>query len=155
MFKRILPLAALPFLLTACGGSDGSGKTSAAQSDLFVKYAQCMRQNGVPEWPDPIDGDKYRFKMGTVDPKSPQFKAAQQKCKELAPPGWDGKPTKQDPAQQAKMLKYAQCIRKNGVPNFPDPQGGQLDPGNIDLDSPQFKAADETCKDLRPAGAGG
>ncbi|MFI0373408.1 hypothetical protein ACH35V_36580 [Actinomadura sp. 1N219] len=169
------PLAALAIflpLLAACGGSDDSSGGSGAATggggggaaagtggtggDQYVKYAQCMRQNGVPNWPDPIDGTKFRMPRASdgtplVDPKTPQFKAASQKCKSIAPPGWDGSP--QDPAVQAQMLKYAQCMRKNGVPQFPD--SGSLDTSRLDPESPQFKAADEKCKSLRPRGAGG
>ncbi|MBC6459124.1 hypothetical protein [Actinomadura sp. HBU206391] len=160
-----LPLVALAIflpVLAACGESDDSsggsgtaadGGATGKDNDQYVKFAQCMRQNGVPEWPDPIDGTKFRLKLGTVDPNSQQFKAASQACKSLAPPGWDG--SRQDPANQARALKYAQCMRKNGVPQFPDPQGGALDLGDINPDSPQFKAAAQKCQSLRPAGGGG
>jgi hypothetical protein len=169
-----LPLVALVIflpVLAACGesgdssggsGAAASGGSSAAagggaagkDSDQYVKFAQCMRKNGVPQWPDPVDGTKFRFKLGTVDPNSPQFKAATQKCKSLAPPGWGGD-SSLSPAEQARALKYAQCMRKNGVPNFPDPQGGAMDPGDVNPDSPQFKVADQKCQSLRPVGGGG
>src|SRR6266545_6515934 len=154
--KRVLalPLVALAIFLpglAACGGSgDSSGGSGAAAgggssaaagggaagkgSDQYVKFAQCMRQNGVPEWPDPVDGDKFRLPMRdgrpVINPKSPQFKAATQKGKSVAPPGWGGD-SSLSPAEQARALKYAQCMRKNGVPQFPDPQGGALDPGDV------------------------
>ncbi|MEU5877859.1 hypothetical protein [Spirillospora sp. NPDC047279] len=170
-----LPLVALTLMLpalAACGGSDepsggsataaGGGSSTAAASGggtagndpaQYVKYAQCMRKNGVPDWPDPIDGDKFRMPLGKIDPKSPQFKAASKTCEPVRPPAWAA--PKQNPADQAKALKYAQCMRKNGVPQFPDPKDGVLDPGAISPDSPQYKAADQKCQALRPAGAGG
>jgi hypothetical protein len=171
--KRALALPLVAFaiflpVLAACGGSGGSSGGSGTASpsaaagggaagkgnDQYVRFAQCMRQNGVPEWPDPIDGDKFLFKRGTVDPNSPRFKAAGRKCQSLAPPGWGGD-SSLSPAEQARALKYAQCMRKNGVPKFPDPQGGALDPGDVNPDSPQFKAADQKCQSLRPVGGGG
>jgi D-alanyl-D-alanine carboxypeptidase len=91
-----LPLVALAIflpVLAACGGSgDSSGGSGAAagggaagtDNNQFVKFAQCMRQNGVPEWPDPVDG-KFRIRLGSVDPNSPQFEAAGQKCKSSRP----------------------------------------------------------------------
>jgi hypothetical protein len=169
--KRVLalPLVALAIflpVLAACGRSDDSsaGPSAAAgggaagkDNSQYVKFAQCMRQNGVPEWPDPIDGDKFRLPMGSdgrpvINPNSPQFKAAAQKCEPLRPPEWT---SRKDPAAQARALKYAQCMRKNGVPQFPDPEGGALDPGDVNPNSPQFKAADQKCQSLRPAGGGG
>lgn len=160
-----LPLVALSIflpLLAACGGSDdrsgGPSATAAAgrDNDQYVKFAQCMRQNGVPQWPDPIDGDKFRFTpRGSVDPNSPQVRAASQKCRSLAPPGWGG--SRQDPASQAQMLKFSQCMRKNGVPKFPDPQGGTLPSFGKDVnpDSPAFKNAQKACQKLAPGGVGG
>jgi hypothetical protein len=164
-----LPLVALAIFLpglAACGESGGSSGGSGAASgggaagedtDQYLKFAQCMRQNGVPEWPDPIDGTKFRLPMGSdgrpvINPNSPQFTAAARKCESVRPPGWT---SRQDPANQAKMLKYAQCMRKNGVPEFPDPQGGALDPGDVNPNSPQFTAAAQKCQSLRPAGGGG
>jgi hypothetical protein len=168
-----LPLVALAIflpVLAACGESDdssggsgaaGGGGSGAAAgggsagtgNDQYVKFAQCMRQNGVPQWPDPVDGTKFRMPYpGAVDPNSPQFKAAARKCESVRPPGWT---SRQDPAAQARMLKYAQCMRKNGMPKFPDPQGGALDTGDVNPESPQFKAAAQKCQSLRPAGGGG
>ncbi len=91
-----LPLVALAIflpLLAACGKpGDSSGGSGAAagggaagkDNDQFVKFAQCLRQNGVPQWPDPVDG-KFRIRPGSVDPNSPQVKAAAQKCKSSRP----------------------------------------------------------------------
>lgn len=161
--KRILVLVALAIflpVLAACGEPDGSGTAAGGgaageDSDQYLKFAQCMRQNGVPQWPDPVDGTKFRMPYrGAVDPNSPQFKAAEQACRPVAPPGWDGD-SREDPAGQAKMLKYAQCMRKNGVPEFPDPQGGALDTGDLNPNAPLYKAADRKCQSLRPSGAGG
>jgi hypothetical protein len=163
-----LPLLALAIflpVLAACGGSDdspgGSSAATAAGKDnnQYVKFAQCMRRNGVPQWPDPVDGDKFRMRAtagpGSVDPNSPEFKNASQKCRSLAPPGWGG--SRQNPADQAGMLKFSQCMRKNGVPNFPDPQGGTLPSFGKDVnpDSPQFKNAQKACQNLAPGGVGG
>jgi hypothetical protein len=52
--------------------------------------------------------------------------------------------------------KFAACMRKHGVPNFPDPSGrGALTIGpssGIDLNSPTFQAAQQTCRKLLPNG---
>ena len=50
------------------------------------------------------------------------------------------------------LLAYSQCMRDNGIADFPDPDsnGISLDPAVHDPDSPQFKAAEVACQDLRP-----
>ncbi|WP_433179431.1 hypothetical protein [Actinoallomurus sp. CA-150999] len=150
--------------LTACGGGSGkasSASTSAAahsggtagNSTKAVKYAECMRKNGVPAFPDPDPNGRVMLrgtKGSGLDPESPQFKAASQACKAFAPQGAVGG-GQTDPA----MLKFAECMRKNGVPNFPDPQGGKLimkQGSGIDPNSPQFQAAQKTCQKLLPGG---
>ena len=62
--------------------------------------ARCMRANGVPNFPDPIVGTgsgghgvRLGFRVGPgVDPQSPAFQSAQQKCHSMlpAPPGGAG-----------------------------------------------------------------
>jgi hypothetical protein len=48
-------------------------------------------------------------------------------------------------------LAFAQCMRKHGVPNYPDPNGsGQL--GGVNPQSPTFQAAANDCKSF---GVGG
>jgi hypothetical protein len=44
-------------------------------------------------------------------------------CKALQPPGTLS--AKLTPKQLSTALKFAQCIRENGVPDFPDPVSGQ------------------------------
>lgn len=165
----LLAVAAATFGTAGCGGSGGSSSASssaaagggkATTSAKAVQYAQCMRSHGVPSFPDPVNGrSTVIMKKGTdMDPDSPKFKAAQQACKAYAPSGQAG--AAQDPKQQAQMLKYVACMRQNGVPNFPDPQGGGIiirgGPGSgVDPNSPQFKAATQKCQKLLPAGAPG
>ncbi len=56
----------------------------------------------------------------------------------------------------AQMSKYAGCMRKNGVPNFPDPNAqGQISissSAGIDPGSAQFQQAQQTCQKLLPNG---
>jgi hypothetical protein len=52
--------------------------------------------------------------------------------------------------------KFASCMRKNGVPNFPDPDStGAISIGpssGIDPGSPKFRSAQQICKKLLPNG---
>ncbi|HEY2541679.1 MAG TPA: hypothetical protein VGH92_01380 [Gaiellaceae bacterium] len=56
----------------------------------------------------------------------------------------------------ADGAKFAACVRKNGVPNFPDPNGqGVIQFGSslgIDPGSPKVRTAITTCRKLLPNG---
>lgn len=132
MSRTLRPLAALAMvaLLSAgCSnaaaqtGTGSSGGTNATNRDQAVKFAECMRKNGVREFPDPdasgeltIDGIANG---SSLDTSSAAFKQAISACKDLEPPGFTG--SKRSPEQQQAALEFAQCIRDNGVKDFPDP----------------------------------
>jgi hypothetical protein len=44
-------------------------------------------------------------------------------CKDLQPPGTLS--SKRTPQQQSASLRFAQCVRDNGVKDFPDPVNGE------------------------------
>jgi hypothetical protein len=151
----------------ACGGSDSAKSSSSTSggssnggtaSDQAVKYAECMRENGVPGFPDPQNGRLVlRAGEGGVDPNSPKFQSAQRKCRSLAPSGLQAGGGGGQ-ATQDSVLKFARCMRKNGVPNFPDPQVqgggavlGQAGDG-VDTNSPSFKSAQSKCSSLLTGG---
>jgi hypothetical protein len=50
----------------------------------------------------------------------------------------------------AVLMRYSSCMRANGVPSFPDPNGqGQIQVSGIDPSSAQFEKAQQACqKDL-------
>ncbi|MBI2915217.1 MAG: hypothetical protein HYY08_04750 [Firmicutes bacterium] len=92
-----------------------------------MKFAQCMRANGVREFPDPdasgaltIDGVLNGL---SLDPSSTAWQKAIDACRDLEPPGFTG--GKRSPEQQKAALQFAQCIRDNGVPDFPDAANGE------------------------------
>lgn len=160
----LVALAVLGLGAAGCNGSSGDSSSAPAASSAgssdstkLVQYAQCMRKNGVPSFPDPVNGQlQLRVtRGGDLDPSSPQFQAAQQACKSLEPPGLQSG-SAQSNQQQSQALKFAACMRQNGVPNFPDPQNGRfLAGGGIDPDSPQFQSAMGACRKLLPGGVSG
>jgi hypothetical protein len=120
-----LALIAMIALISACGSSAPSGGASNTASNhaAAVKFAECMRHNGVSQFPDPpasgnltIDGV---VNGSSLDPNSPAFTQAMSACKNLEPPGFTGQ--KATPQQASARLKFARCMRANGVPDFPDP----------------------------------
>jgi hypothetical protein len=100
-------------------GSTGTGKNATGQ-DKAVKFAECVRAHGVPHFPDP--NAKGEFEFG-VDVTPAVWGRAVNACKALQPPG--SLSAKRTPKQQTASLRFAQCVRENGVKDFPDPANGQ------------------------------
>lgn len=74
------------FMANGGGSNDGPGDDSK-QRDAMLGYSKCMRQNGVPKFPDPKFTDhgaelSIRTKDGSVNlnPNAPAFKAAEKVC---------------------------------------------------------------------------
>jgi hypothetical protein len=161
--RTLLATAALLVLATAgCGGNGDEPSATPSTLDRnaqAVKYSECMRENGVPSFPDPVDGRiQLNARKGSdLDPESETFKKAQETCKQYEPEGLGQQGQNGD--QQAQVLKWVACMRQNGVPDMPDPQtDGRMLVGpenGVDPDSQAFKDAQQKCRDLMPAGAGG
>lgn len=140
MIRKRSPLAALALiamttLIGACGssapagpgtGSDSANST-AANAQKAVKFAECMRSNGVSEFPDPGPSGSFTIdgvvNGSSLDPNGPAFKRAINACKGLEPAGFTG--SKRSASQTQGALEFAQCIRAHGVKDFPDPANGQ------------------------------
>ena len=101
----------------------GGGTSSGSGREQALKFAACMRANGVKEFPDPEASGELTIdaiaNSSTVDTNSAAFKQALGACKSLEPSGFTGQ--KRTAEQQAAAIDFAQCIRDNGVKEFPDP----------------------------------
>jgi hypothetical protein len=104
---------------TAGTTSSGADKKLTAQ-EKAVKFAECMRANGVPHFPDP--GSKGETNFG-VDVSRDVWLKAVDACKALKPPG--ALSSKRTPKEQSATLRFAQCVREHGVKDFPDPVNGE------------------------------
>ena len=137
-----IALIAMVALISACGstapastGSGSSGGNTAANAQKAVEFAKCMRSSGVSHFPDPGASGKLTIDAiangSSLDPSAPAFKQAISACKNLEPAGFMG--SKKSPQQIDAALKFAQCIRANGVNDFPDPvpNGPLVDTGRI------------------------
>jgi len=105
------------------GAGSGAGNPGTPNHDKAVKFSECMRSNGVSAFPDPDASGRLTIDQvangSGLNPDAPAFKHALAACKGLEPGGFTG--PKRTPQQQANALKFAECIRANGVPDFPDP----------------------------------
>ncbi|HWH11149.1 MAG TPA: hypothetical protein VG165_08470 [Solirubrobacteraceae bacterium] len=121
-------------LISACGSNTPAGSSTGSSGDdtattaqKAVKFAECMRRNGVSEFPDPPASGNFTIdglvNGSSLDPNTPAFTQAISACKDLEPAGFAG--SRRSSQQTQAALKFAQCIRANGVPDFPDPANGQ------------------------------
>ena len=131
MNMKFLALALVALTLAGCsstsGDTGGSSPEKTATQSKAVTFSACMRDNGVKDFPDPdasgeltIDGV---VNGSSLDTDGPAWKRAMAACEDLQPSGFTGR--KRSPEQQSASLRFADCIRKNGVKDFPDPINGQ------------------------------
>lgn len=171
----IVLLAALALIAVACGGSGDDGvatleaattPTVAAQDALagdearLIEFSQCMRDNGVPEFPDAVVtedgavdfGGFEQFNEFDQDDLETAFDACLEKLEGLsfAPGGANFDFT----GIQDTLLEFAQCMRDNGF-DMPDPDFANFDLGSgvgpfgeIDPTDPGFEEALEGCQDI-------
>ena len=169
MSRKLRPLAALAMvaLISAGCGSNAPSETATASNsgtasssgtggnkkltarDKAVKFAECIRAHGVSDFPDP--NAKNQFEYG-VSVTLAVWKRATTACKDLQPPGTLS--ARRTPKQQSASLRFAQCVRDNGVKDFPDPtpDGALIDtsrmPGNPGARSiPGLDAAMLKCRE--------
>lgn len=141
----------------------GTGSTTTLPrgnpTQLLDEWANCMRSHGDPGQVDPTidangvihitfaatDTGPGAVRLGTNGKDSPcnDFLTAASTALR------GGRPIeKPDPA---KMEKYSQCMRANGVPDFPDPSSGggmsiQVHPGSdLDPNNATFQNASKLC----------
>jgi hypothetical protein len=137
------------------GGAASSAQTPLAQAQA---YSQCMRRHGVPNFPDPelTPGGDYGYRTVGIDGESAAFQGALQACKDLPSP-WQSTGKQLSPAQQQAWLRWAKCIRANGVADFADPtfSGEEVHiSGGGPGSSPQLRSAMNTCKPQMPSTGG-
>jgi hypothetical protein len=172
--RKLPPLVALALVALICAGcgsntpsetdtassssSAGTGANEkATDQDKAVKFAECIRRNGVPHFPDP--DTKGEFVFG-IDVSPAVWKKAVDACKDLQPPG--ALSGKRSPKQQSDALRFAACVREHGVKDFPDPVNGDplIDttkipssnrPGGMTI----LNAATQKCGGILKLAAGG
>ncbi|GII91802.1 hypothetical protein [Sinosporangium siamense] len=123
-------------------GVAASASPSPTTSSDPLKFARCMRENGI-DMPDPDGRPKVNF--GGAEVNKEAFAKAQKECGKYMAGGMGA--DRSDPKVRDRMLKFAQCMRENGV-NMPDPseEGGMMRRGDVNPESETFKKAMEACR---------
>jgi hypothetical protein len=96
------------------GGSSNTGGSTQAQQNLA--FAQCMRSDGVTDFPDPGSNGQFPTISAQMEDQ-PRFGKGFNACKHLLPD--DGVPKAQQDAPG--LLEFAQCMHAHGVPTYPEP----------------------------------
>jgi hypothetical protein len=161
-FAVVLPLAiiAAAVALAACGSGtrpNVSAATGAANGSSQLAFAKCIRSHRVSGFPDPGGATPAGPSVSifgialpsTIDVKSPAFQSAMNACSKLITGGHPRPPLTE--AKKQAAIKFSQCMRTHGVPNFPDPVfssngmiGLGIGPGN-NPNSPAFQQAEKAC----------
>jgi len=161
----VTALALITMIGAGCGsstgtddaGGSGSTESAGATREQGVKFAECLRQNGVSDYPDPDASGETRY--GVSVPVG-VWTSAVKACKDLQPPG--ALSMEMTPEEQDDALQFAECVRENGVKDFPDPVDGEPlidtykipssnEPGGMTI----LNAATEKCGDLLGKAVGG
>ena len=157
--RPLVILALLTLLATACSdgpsetssdGTAGGTSTTLSTHAQGVKFAECMRANGVADFPDPDAAGDFNY---GVSVSGEQWLKTLDTCKDLQPPG--SLSADRTPEQQSAALVFAQCIRDHGVEDFPDPVDGEPLVDTYKIPSSDtadgmaiLNAAMQTCGDL-------
>lgn len=166
-------VAAGTVLLAAACGASPSGGTAGSSSPgssaiaKDVAYADCMRAHGVDITVN-SDGDFSESSSSSSSGAPPQTaQAAQDACQHLLPGGGRSSQARQL-SHLEQALKYSQCMRSHGVPNFPDPvsegngvysfgapqvapsNGAGAGGGGINPNSAAYQKASQACQPIMP-----
>jgi hypothetical protein len=137
--------------------SHASSPSEQSRQAELLQFSQCMRSHGVPNFPDlsATAGILNGLAHSGVNPGAPAFQSALHACKKYNAAG--GVTPAQSAAETAKLLRFSQCMRSHGVPDYPDPTIGPvgeqvMDLRGIDLSNPTFQAASKACQEFVPGG---
>jgi hypothetical protein len=157
--RVLLAGLAATMLLAGCAQGqaqpDGVGLAKTEEiGRTAVQYAQCMRDNGYPQVPDPTFDDEGLPQWGQISGivKSPEFDATRRTCAEplTAALRAAGVPNPKE-IKPDELLGFARCMREHGI-EVPDPTAEEplaLPKGAFD--SPAWEPAKQACAELLPA----
>jgi hypothetical protein len=109
-----------------------------------------MRSHGIHDFPDPDSRGNFDLGGSTdLNSSNPTYQAATHTCGSLGIAGKASAPSL-SPQQVAALVRFAGCMRSNGINSYPDPDSSGRIPGirhfGIDPNSSQFQAANNACQ---------
>ena len=155
-------------VVTACSGAgqtpaQDAGTGTSASNPQALTASQCMRAHGITNFPDPVKGPggvglsvaespgSPTITVAGIPFSGPAFTAAAKTCK--FGPGNNGRPLL-SAAQRRGMLANAECMRRRGVPDFPDPEFGPRGgvkgaaSAGVNVNAPAFIRANQKCDNV-------
>jgi hypothetical protein len=164
---QILALALLLAALAGCTATGGAqpATTTTTQLDrvaVWRQLIQCVRENGMPNLPEPrFDENGEPQWPGGVEPPDPPRRALQA-CRAIADrlEAWERTDPTRPPADIPALVRFARCMREQGVAGFPDPKADGTFPisgTSIEREgkSPRMLRAMRACKPFNPDPKGG
>ena len=146
---------------SSSGGSTTAAPKNTDPTKLVDQWATCMRHHGDPSQADPVI-DAHGVINIVIPPVSPgvnggrpfitggpetssggpcsKYLAAAQQALRAANPV-------SPPPTRSELINYVNCMRANGITNYPYPIGekGNFNGTGIDVNSPAFLHADDVC----------
>jgi len=162
--RAAVALAATSLVAGCSGPAAGSGSApnasasaNAAAGAAMRAVATCLRSHGYPNAPDPVQDAEGNWGFADAPPGSmPERSDVVPACDDMARRAKNlSRNSDRDrvsAADMAKLRAYAACVRRHGVPDWPDPAAR----GHFELPQrlqpPQgeaiWRTADEACKSV-------
>ena len=161
--RRLIYISLFGGLLAGCGGGGPGGANSPTAGSpgqqngaaSAYRYAACMREHGVPDFPDPKVTSRpgsQSIAIRAVTGNTPADKAALKACSGILPgPQSASQIAQQQHQHLLGLLSFARCMRAHGLSSFPDPDAqGQISRealanAGINIQSPTLLRAAATC----------
>ena len=171
----VVLLAAMTLAAAACGGGDGGDEVATlettatpdapttttarlAPDEALLAFSACMRENGI-DLPDIAVGPNGAplldpSLVDDIDIQSDEFTAAFSTCLPIVATSGAFQQTT-DPEELAEqrdqLVSFSQCMRDEGIEDFPDPSLTGLTPYPIsafaDIGQDEFDAAVDVCQE--------
>jgi hypothetical protein len=143
-------------VLVGCAGGQPPGTRPQGYS-AWQAVTTCIRENGMPDWPDPVVGPDGQLGFPSDAPRTSEH--VQQACgSEFAalPASGTATAAPTSAADLTRLLAYARCLRLTGYPGWPDPGPDGRFPPSVLSSVPDVKRLlvhpPAACRGLVPAG---